>query len=268
MFASKKTTVVAATIAGLLALSACSQDSNETANPTGENTTGPQLELVTDGVLTVCSNAPFKPFEYEGEDGNLTGIDIDLTKLAAEELGLEFQAIQYDFDAMSSGAAFEAGSCDVLATGMTITAERQAKFDFSDPYYDANQGVLVADGLTISSLDELAGKTIAVQAETTGKTVAEEAGLDVAEFPEVGSVVQSVATKQYDAAVADLGVLQAYLADGLSIAYTENTNEQYGFGVKKGNTAIVEALNTTIKNAKDSGEYDEIITKHVGAEDN
>jgi polar amino acid transport system substrate-binding protein len=107
-----------------------------------------------------------------------------------------------------------------------------------------------------------------VQAETTGKSVAVDAGLDVTEFPEVGSVVQSIATKQLDAAVADLGVLQAYLSDELSIAYTENTNEQYGFGVKKGNTAIVEALNTTIKNAKDSGEYDEIITKHVGAEDN
>jgi polar amino acid transport system substrate-binding protein len=151
---------------------------------------------------------------------------------------------------------------------MTITEDRLQRFDFSDPYYDANQGVLVADGSTISSLDELKGKKVAVQAETTGKSVAVDAGLDVTEFPEVGSVVQSIATKQLDAAVADLGVLQAYLSDELSIAYTENTNEQYGFGVKKGNTAIVEALNTTIKNAKDSGEYDEIITKHVGAEDN
>lgn len=268
MFKSQAIGGAALVLAGALALSACSGDAsdNESTGTTNEAAAG--IQLVTAGTLTVCSNAPFAPFEYEGADGQLTGIDIDLTKLAAEELGLEYKAVQYDFDAMSSGAAFAAGACDVLATGMTITPERQAKFDFSEPYYDANQGVLVSDGSTLTSLSELEGKKVAVQVETTGKTVAEEAGLSIVEFPEVGSVVQAVATGQVDAAVADLGVLESYVTDELTIAYTQNTDEQYGFGVAKGNTELADALSAAVKTAKDSGKYDEIITTHVGSAGN
>ena len=259
MFSTKKIAAASIAAASVFALAACSDDSSSDNNTAAD---GPVL--VKSGTLTVCSNAPFAPFEYNDADGNLTGIDIDLTKLAADKLGLKFSAIQYDFDSMSSGAAFEAGACDVLATGMTITDERLQKFDFSDPYYDANQGVLVADGSTISSLDELKGKEVAVQVETTGKTVAEDAGLSVVEFPEVGSLVLAVKNHEQPVGIADIGVLESYVGDGLSIAYTEKTNEQYGFGVKKGNTKLVEALNSAIADAKADGTYDKIITKHTG----
>ncbi|WP_333811472.1 ABC transporter substrate-binding protein [Timonella senegalensis] len=261
MFSSKKLAAAGIVAAAALALTACSDDTAPV-----ENADGPLL--VTAGTLTVCSNAPFEPFEYNDADGNLTGIDIDLTKLAAEKLGLEYVAMQYDFDAMSSGAAFESNSCDVLATGMTITPERQAKFDFSDPYYDANQGALVKTGSTATSLKDLEGKNVGAQVETTGLTIAKDAGFDVQVFPEVGSLVQAVATGQIDAAIADIGVLESYTTDELSIAFTEKTDEQYGFGVKKDNPKLVEALNAAIKDAKADGTYDEIITKHVGAAGN
>lgn len=266
MFNSKKLGAAALIVAGAFALSACSSE-EATPETTGDSAT-PAMKLVTEGALTVCTNAPFAPFEYEGADGELTGIDMDLTKLAAEDLGLEFKAVQYDFDAMSSGAAFAAGACDVLATGLTITEERLAKFDFSEPYYDANQGVLVADGSSITSLADLEGKQVGAQVETTGLTIATDAGLSVTEFPEVGSLVQAVATGQVAAAVADLGVLESYLTEDLSIAYTEVTNEQYGFGVAKGNTALAGALSAAVAEAKTSGAYDEIITKHVGSAGN
>lgn len=272
MFSVKKLGAASLALATAFALTACSSDSTEqpanTASPSSSDDAAAAPQLVTAGTLTVCSNAPFAPFEYEGADGSLTGIDIDLTKLAAEDLGLEYKAVQYDFDAMSSGAAFAAGACDVLATGMTITEDRLAKFDFSDPYYDANQGVLVADGSTLTALSDLEGKKVGAQVDTTGKTVSEKAGLSITEFPEVGSLVQAVATGQVDAAVADLGVLESYLSDGLTIAYTENTEEQYGFGVAKGNTALAEALSSAVADAKASGEYDKIITAHVGSAGN
>ncbi|WP_435299773.1 transporter substrate-binding domain-containing protein [Timonella sp. A28] len=255
-----KISTVSALIVGALTLTACSSNSPST-DDAGHS-------LVQAGTLTICTNAPFEPFEYTDEDGNLTGIDIDLTKLAAEELGLEYEAIQYDFDAMASGAAFASNNCDVLATGLTITAARQAKFDFSTPYFDANQGVLVSNGTALTSLADLAGKKVGAQIDSTGKTVGQDAGLEITEFPEVGSLIQAVSTGQIDAAIADIGVLQSYVNDDLTIAFTEQTDEQYGFGVKKGNTKLLEALNTTITNAKESGKYDEIITTHVGAAGN
>lgn len=261
MFKSKSVVVAAALAAGALVLTGC-------ASTDGDKEAAGGLDLVTPGTLTVCSNAPFEPFEYTDANGELTGIDIDLTKLAAQELGLEYVAVQYDFDAMSSGAAFASNSCDVLATGMTITEERLAKFDFSDPYYDANQGALALKGTDISGLADLAGEQVGAQVETTGLTVAEDAGLDAVVFPEVGSLVQAVATGQVVAAIADIGVLESYTTDELVIAFTEDTNEQYGFGVKQGNTELTAAINTAIKKAQDSGAYDDIITKHVGSGNN
>lgn len=273
MFSVKKIGAASLALATVFALSACSGDNTEkpsgSASPSSSSSdAAADLKLVSAGTLTVCSNAPFAPFEYEGPDGSLTGIDIDLTKLAAQDLGLEYKAVQYDFDAMSSGAAFAANACDVLATGMTITEERLAKFSFSEPYYDANQGVMVSAGSTIAGLADLKGKKVGAQVDTTGKTESENAGLSVVEFPEVGSLIQAVATGQIDAAVADLGVLQSYVSEELTIAYTLATNEQYGFGVAKENTALAEALSKAVSEAKASGEYDKIITTHVGAAGN
>lgn len=266
MFNNKKAAGAALALAGALTLTACAAEepANE-ATGTETNAATANMTLVTDGALTVCTNAPFAPFEYEDESGDLVGIDMDLTKLAAEDLGLEFKPVQYDFDAMSSGAAFAAGACDVIATGMTITEERQQKFLFSDPYYDANQAVLMPYGSSISSLADLKDKKIAVQVETTGLTVAKDAGLSIVEFPEVGSVVNAVLSGQADAAIADVGVLASYANDELTVAYTEETNEQYGFGVAQTNQALADALSAAVSDAKASGEYNKIIEAHVTA---
>lgn len=256
MFKSKPLVVTAALGAALLVLSGCSSTQTE------ENEAG--IALIKKENLTICTNPPFEPFEYKNGD-EIVGIDIDLMRETAKDLDLELNIVEAGFDAMESGAALEASQCDVIATGMTITPEREQKFLFSDPYYDANQGVLAKTGTEISELSELADKKVAVQVATTGADLAEDEGFNSVVFEDMGLVAQSVATGQADVALADIGLLRVYETEEVSVVFTYETNEKYGFGVKKGNDKLVEAINATLKRVQEDGTYDAIVTAHTTA---
>ncbi len=103
------------------------------------------LELISDGTLVVCSDIPYAPFEFE-EDGEFTGFDIELMRAIATKLGLELEVKAIGFDPIQSGTALNSDQCDVAASAMTITEEREENLDFTDGYYDAKQSLLVATG--------------------------------------------------------------------------------------------------------------------------
>ena len=133
------------------------------------------VELVSDGTLTVCSDMPYKPFEFE-EDGETTGFDYDIVSAMGEQLGVTVESVTTPFDNIIPALA--AGSCDsMIASAMTITDERPAeKVDFTEPYFDADQSLLVLkeNEDEFATLEDLAGEDFGVQVETTGATYAEE----------------------------------------------------------------------------------------------
>jgi ABC-type amino acid transport substrate-binding protein len=98
--------------------------------------------LLTEGELLVCSDIPYPPFEFEDEDGEFTGFDIELVEAIGMRLGLEVEVIALGFDPIASGTALNAGQCDLAASAITITDERAESLRFSDPYYDATQSLL------------------------------------------------------------------------------------------------------------------------------
>lgn len=100
-----------------------------------------QYDLVSEGTLTVCSDIPYAPFEFE-ENGEFTGFDIDLMRAIAGKLGVELEVKAIGFDPIQSGTALNSDQCDVAASAMTITEEREENLDFSEPYYDAKQSLL------------------------------------------------------------------------------------------------------------------------------
>jgi polar amino acid transport system substrate-binding protein len=166
-----------AALVGALAMvvAACggSEDTATTAAP--DTTVAPvELELVTAGTLTVCTDTPYFPMEYIDESGEYTGSGIELMRAVAEDLGLEIAVSEPGWDAITSGLAFEAGECDVAASSITITAERAEVIDFSAPYFLSEQSLLVRDDAGIASLADIAGKEIAVQTGTTGHYYAED----------------------------------------------------------------------------------------------
>ena len=255
-----KTTIILATAA--VALSGC-----KAADTT---TTDSGAEIVSDGNLSVCTSLPYKPFEFQ-KSGEIIGFDMDLMALVAKELDLKVKVVQTPFEGIQSGQALNTGQCDVAAAGMTITDVRSKVIDFSDPYFDATQALLVQKGAGFDSLESLAGKTIAVQTGTTGEIYTNENApkdATIRSFEDLGLLTAAVKTGQVDAAVQDNGPLLDYIKTNPDTEVTAefDTGEQYGFAVKKdGNDELLSTVNDALAKAKDDGTYDDIYKEWFGS---
>lgn len=243
-------------------LAGCAQDTETTTTDSG-------VELIEEGTLTTCTHLPYKPFQFtEGDE--VVGFDVDLIDLVAEEIGVEQEIFDTPFEGIQSGQSLNTGKCDVAAAGMTITDERARVIDFSDPYFDASQALLVKKDSGLESLDDLSGKKLGVQDGTTGKIYAEEnAGDDVelVPFEDLALLSAAVKTGQVDAGINDNGVLYDYVQQNPDMAVTTefDTGEQYGFAVQKdSNDELLETINQVLEDAREDGRYDEIYEKWFG----
>jgi polar amino acid transport system substrate-binding protein len=254
---------VAATIFAL-SLAGCGSDDGSTDSGTDTGAGGESgLTLIQDGTLTVCSDVPYPPFEDfdESSESGFKGFDIDIVQAIAEGLGLELSVKDSSFDALQSGQALNAGQCDLAASAMTITEDRQAALDFSDGYYDSEQSLLVPEGSDIASIDDLDGVQVGVQQGTTGKAYTEENAPDaeIVSFPSDAEMFQAIKAGQVEALLQDLPVnLDHEKAGGFTVVETYKTDEQYGLAMKKGNTSLVEAVNEQLSALREDGSYDEI----------
>lgn len=230
------------------------------------------LGLIKEGAITVCTDAPYEPFEFQDEaTKEWTGFDMDLMKAIATNIGgLSLEVTVQPFDGI--WLAPKAKTCDLVASAMTITEERAANALFSDPYFDADQSLLVRaeDKATLVDLASLAGKTIAVQTGTTGETYAKENAKDstLKSFDEPAAMFLALEGKQVDAILQDLpvnGARQVKEPTKFALTATFTTGEQYGFALAQDNTTLAEAVNSGLAAAKDSGEYDTIFAKYFGA---
>ena len=257
--------VLASVAALTLIVSACggSDSSSDTTVASGG-----ELELVKAGSLTVCSDAPYEPFEFQDENGEWTGFDMDVVRAIAEDNGLELEVSVQPFDGIWLAPA--AGKCDMVASSMTITEEREAAADFTQSYFDAFQSLLVRkdDAAKYNSLDALAGKTIAVQTGTTGESFAnanKPEGATIQSFDEASAMFLALESGQVDAVLQDY-LINKERADkqgtsAVSVKF-EDTPEQYGFAVKTGDKALLDILNKGIDDLKASGDYKTIYDKY------
>jgi polar amino acid transport system substrate-binding protein len=249
-----------AAVAGLLLLAGCADSG--TAEPAATAEGG--VPLVAEGALTLCTNPPYEPFEFTGADGEVVGLDIDIVNEIAEDLGVELSVVISPFEGIQSGQDLDTDKCDIVASAITITEERAAKIDFSEPYFDADQGLLVPQGSELSDVDTLEGATIGVQQATTGETWAQENGLQTVQFEDLGLQIAALETGQVDAVVNDVAVLGPFVSEGYEVAANFSTGEQYGLGVRKGNTELLDAVNATLDRIREDGTYEAIYTEWVG----
>lgn len=234
---------------------------------TEPGTTATGIPLVKAGQLTTCTGLPYEPFQFE-QDGRVVGFDVDLVDLVATELGVTQQIIDTPFDGIQSGADLNAGKCDLAAAGMTIDEVREQNFDFSDPYFDATQALVVKKGSGLTGFEQLKGKRLAVQNATTGAKYAEQNAPDVelVGFEDFGLLLNAVEIGEVDAGINDNGVLYDWVSTNPDFEVTAefDTNEQYGIGVKTGNVALLNKINEVLAEARASGEYDRIYQKWFG----
>ncbi|WP_435742762.1 basic amino acid ABC transporter substrate-binding protein [Microbacterium sp. PMB16] len=253
-----------------LVLSGCATGAGSNGSEGGgEPAAGDEYGLVEAGTLTVCSDIPYAPFEFEGDNGEYIGFDIDLLTAIAKELDLKISVQDVGFEALQSGTTLAAGTCDVGASAMTITEERKANLDFSDPYVDSLQSLLVRSDSDIKSIDDLDGKNVGVQQGTTGESYANEnaKGAQIVQYPSDGELWPAMQSGLIDAILQDQPVNYVHEQDDsdYKIVETYNTDEQYGFAFAKGEKdELLEAVNGALKKLQDNGEYQKIYDTYLG----
>lgn len=256
----------AALAAAALMLGACGDDEDD-----GGGGGGQSVDTIKSGKLTTCTHLPYRPFQFR-QSGKVVGFDVDIIDLVAKKIGVTQDIIDTPFEGIQSGEDLALRKCDIAAAAMTITPERSEKIDFSDPYFDADQALLVKKGSGITSFDQLKGKTLGVQSGTTGKMYAEEnaKGVKLKDYEDLALEVNSVKTGQIPAAINDIPVLLDFAKQNpneVEVTTNFDTGESYGFGMKKGTSQdLLKVVNDTLREIKADGTYNRIYKKWFGVE--
>lgn len=246
--------------AGTFALAACGAGDKESAKE-------PAVDMPE---YKAAMEPTFPPFDMIDEaTQELTGFDVDLMNAIAENQGFKLEWVDMGFDGLIP--ALQAGSVDVVASGMDASGDRRERVDFSDTYYDTGLIVAVKAGNTaIQSIDDLTPEMKAGgQIGTTGADLAAELyesgkireakiydGLDVA--------VMDLQNGAIDALINDLPVTRSYMdknSGTIDIVGDVLKAESYAFAVQKGNTELLEKINAGLQNLKDDGTFDKIYSK-------
>lgn len=251
-----------AVVVAILAIvaAACSSDSADTS----------EFGLVTADTLTVCTDSPYPPMEFE-QDGEFTGFDIELMRAIADDLGLGLAVVNSGFDPITSGLAMEAGDCDIAAASITITDEREENIDFSEGYFSGDQSLLTTKDSGITVIADTSGMTLGVQTGTTGEEYANEnaSGATIVAFENPGDLILALTAGEVDAVLQDIVTNgdAALNNEDFVIVETYATNELYGFAVKEeGSDALLAAVNTSLATVRDNGTYDEIFDEFFPSE--
>ena len=220
------------------------------------------------GKLVMATNAEFPPYEYHDGDA-IVGIDAEIAKAIADELGMELEIEDIAFDSIIPEIV--SGKADMGLAGMTVTEDRMQSVDFSDTYAKASQKIIVTEDSEIASPDDLKGVIVGVQLGTTGDIYVsdlEADGTTVERYSKGFEAVQALSQGKIDAVVIDGEPAKTFVAEtqGLKILDESFTDEEYAIAVKKGNTELLEKINGALKTLKDNGTLDEIVAKYIKAE--
>ena len=219
----------------------------------------------------IASDSSFAPFVFQNSSNQYTGIDMDLIKAIAEDQGFEIEITNPGFDAAIN--AVQSGQADGMIAGMSITDARKETFDFSDSYYTANTILGVKESSTISSYEDLNGKTVGVKNGTASQTFLTENqskyGYKIKTFADGSSMYDSLNTGSIDAVMDDEPVLKYSISQGqkLKTPIEGTPIGETAFAVKKGNNPeLIEMFNNGLANLKASGEFQKILDKYLATD--
>lgn len=244
---------VAVVLAGVLALSAigCKK----------EEKTDSKVKLV------IATDATWPPMEMVNENKEIEGFDIDFLKAVAEAGGFDVEFQNVAWDGIFSG--LDNGKYDGIISSVTITDERKQAMDFSMPYINAGQVLIVkTEEKNIATIADLSGKSIGAQIGTTGAMeIAKHTDVTLKNYDELGFAIEDLANGRIEGVVADTPIAASYVLQNpnytgkLKIVGEPFTEEYYGIAVKKGNTRVVDLLNAGIEKVLGTEKYKEIEQK-------
>ena len=213
--------------------------------------------------IVIASDATWPPMEMVDENKNIVGFDVDLMNAAAKAGGFTVEFKNTAWDGIFAG--LENGKYDAVMSSVTITDERKGTMDFSIPYINAGQILVVKSDMSgVEKLTDLAGKIVAAQIGTTGAFEIDKvkAGSKITEktYDEIGLAFEDLANGRVAAVVCDTPVAAQYALQNdsykgkLKIVGQPFTEEYYGVAVKKGNKKVLDIINAGLKKVLDAGE--------------
>ncbi|MFE5408555.1 amino acid ABC transporter substrate-binding protein [Microbacterium sp. NPDC056569] len=262
---SRRITALVLTAATALALTACSGGAADPA-ASGE---GDDYGLVKAGTLTVATEGTYRPFSFHDQSGDLVGFDVEIAEAVADKLGLEVEFQETQWDAIFAG--LDAGRFDVIGNQVSINPEREEKYLFSEPY-TVSPGVIVVteDDDSISSFDDLAGKTTAQSLTSNWYELAEESGATVEAVDGWAQAVALLQQGRVDATINDSLTFLDYEKSegptGLKIAAETDEPSLSAFAFTKDKDALAEAIDGALAELREEGVLAEISEKYFGAD--
>ena len=264
-------------LAGALSISmlaGCGSSSNESTTSESKGDTS-LTDVQEAGHFTLGLDADFAPMGFTDDNGEIVGFDIDLAKAVGEKMGVDVEVKPIDWD--SKDMELSSGKIDVIWNGFSITDERRQEVLFSNPYLSTKQSIVVKKGSDITKKADLAGKKIALQDGSTSEDALkadtatyESVGDDnISRFKENSQVLMEVDSGRADAAVIDEVFVRYYLQkenllDKYTVLEEGFDEEDYGVGGRKGDYALMEAINKALDECKADGTTSEISKKWFG----
>ena len=221
--------------------------------------------------ITFGTNAEFPPFEFvasNGVIGQYDGIDMAIAKQIAEKNGMTAEIENMEFDSLL--IALENGQIDAVIAGMTVTDERKEEADFSTPYYEATQVLIVKEDSDIKKASDMEGKRICVIQGYTGETCVNDMGYAYEAFKKGTEAVMELVNGKCDVVVIDSATARKYVNDNEGLKIVEDPEafegEQYAIAVKKGNTELLDKINKVIEEMLADGTISDLAVKYSEAE--
>jgi polar amino acid transport system substrate-binding protein len=220
-------------------------------------------------MYTIATDTTFAPFEFQDASGNYVGVDIEILAAIAADQGFAYDLKPLGFSA--AVAALESSQADGVIAGMSITDERQLKYNFSRPYYDSGVVMAIRSGNNdIRSYADLGGKRVAVKTGTEGATFAEsisgQYGFTLVYFDESPFMYEEVKAGNSAACFEDYPVMGYGISqgNGLKMVTDMERGSSYGFAVLKGkNQALLEMFDRGLSNIRSNGTYQKILDKYI-----
>jgi glutamine transport system substrate-binding protein len=261
----KKGAILAVVLALLTALAACGGKSAEpSSSSSGE----------TKKKIIVGTDAAFAPFEYM-DKGKIVGFDVDLLDAVMKEAGIEYELKNVGWDPLF--AALQSKEIDMAISGITINDKRKQTYDFSIPYFEATQMIMVKENSPIKNALDLKGKTIGVQNATTGQEAVEKllgkGNKNIKKFETTVVAIMELLNGGVDAVVTDNAVANEYVKNNpdKKIKVIPDSkhfaSEFYGMMFPKGSD-LKAKVDEALKKVIESGKYAEIYKKWFGTEPN
>ena len=262
-----------AALAGCGSSASSAATSTDTTASTAETSGENELEKVkAAGKLVIGVEGTYPPFTYHDDNGELTGLDIELGKALAYKLGVEVEFQEAAWDSLLIGIDTE--RFDTVINSVSITDERAEKYDFSDPYYyEARHVVVRADDDSIHSPEDLNGKKIATNTTNAFIPWYEEQGVEVVGVDTSGEAIDLLLSGRVDFVGLNVPVLNAYLqehpdaADKVKEAFViPNSEDVIAIPVRKGEPEFLDAINAALAELREEDALNEISEKYLGGD--